>query len=125
MLRKNRELKLIFLVLAVLFAAFLAFPAVRLLLKSFLGDDGFTGTFYISVFTARNFIKTLGNSFLVSIVSALLAVGVAFVFAYAIHYTKLPRGIKRGLQAVATLPMFLPTITYGFAIIYPDRKSVV
>lgn len=108
MLRKNRELKLIFLVLAVLFAAFLAVPAVRLLLKSFLGDDGFTGTFYISVFTARNFIKTLGNSFLVSIVSALLAVGVAFVFAYAIHYTKLPRGIKRGLQAVATLPMFLP-----------------
>ena len=49
MLRKNRELKLIFLVLAVLFAAFLAVPAVRLLLKSFLGDEGFTGTFYISV----------------------------------------------------------------------------
>lgn len=123
MLRKNRELKLIFLVLAVLFAAFLAFPAVRLLLKSFLGDEGFTGTFYISVFTARNFIKTLGNSFLVSIVSALLAVGVAFVFAYAIHYTKLPKGIKRGLQAVATLPMFLPTITYGFAIIYSFGKQ--
>lgn len=40
MLRKNRELKLIFLVLAVLFAAFLAFPAVRLLLKSFLGEIG-------------------------------------------------------------------------------------
>lgn len=123
MLRKNRELKLIFLVLAVLFAAFLAVPAVRLLLKSFLGDEGFTGTFYISVFTARNFTKTLGNSFLVSIVSALLAVGVAFVFAYAIHYTKLPRGIKRGLQAVATLPMFLPTITYGFAIIYSFGKQ--
>ena len=98
-------------------------PAVRLLLKSFLGDEGFTGTFYISVFTARNFIKTLGNSFLVSIVSALLAVGVAFVFAYAIHYTKLPMGIKRGLQAVATLPMFLPTITYGFAIIYSFGKQ--
>ena len=123
MLRKNRELKLIFLVLAVLFAAFLAVPAVRLLLKSFLGDEGFTGNFYISVFTARNFTKTLGNSFLVSIVSALLAVGVAFVFAYAIHYTKLPRGIKRGLQAVATLPMFLPTITYGFAIIYSFGKQ--
>ena len=123
MLRKNRELKAIFLVLAMLFAAFLAVPAVRLLLKSFLGDDGLTGTFYTSVFTARNFTKALGNSFLVSVVSALLAVGVAFVFAYAIHYTRLPKGVKRGLQAVATLPMFLPTITYGFAIIYSFGKQ--
>ncbi len=34
------------------------------------------------------------------------------------------------MQAVATLPMFLPTITYGFAIIYslwqagPDHSPV-
>ena len=48
---------------------------------------------------------------------------IAFALAYAIHYTGLPAGFKRVLQGVATLPMFLPTITYGFAIIYSFGKQ--
>ena len=118
MKRKSWELKLIFLVLVAVFAAFLAVPAIRLLLKSFLGEDGLTGAYYLDVFSGKGFTTALGNSFAVSIVSALVAVGIAFVMAYIIHYTRLPRGFKRFVQAVATLPMFLPTITYGFAIIY-------
>ena len=118
MKRKSWELKLIFLVLVAVFAIFLAVPAIRLLLKSFLGEDGLTGAYYLDVFSGKGFTTALGNSFAVSIVSALVAVGIAFVMAYIIHYTRLPRGFKRFVQAVATLPMFLPTITYGFAIIY-------
>ena len=116
MKRKSWELKLIFLVL-------LAVPAIRLLLKSFLGEDGLTGAYYLDVFSGKGFTTALGNSFAVSIVSALVAVGIAFVMAYIIHYTRLPRGFKRFVQAVATLPMFLPTITYGFAIIYSFGKQ--
>ena len=114
MKRKSWELKLIFLVLVAVFAVFLAVPAIRLLLKSFLGEDGLTGAYYLDVFSGKGFTTALGNSFAVSIVSALVAVGIAFVMAYIIHYTRLPRGFKRFVQAVATLPMFLPTITYGF-----------
>ena len=105
------------------FAIFLAVPAIRLLLKSFLGEDGLTGAYYLDVFSGKGFTTALGNSFAVSIVSALVAVGIAFVMAYIIHYTRLPRGFKRFVQAVATLPMFLPTITYGFAIIYSFGKQ--
>ena len=123
MKRKSWELKLIFLVLVAVFAAFLAVPAIRLLLKSFLGEDGLTGAYYLDVFSGKGFTTALGNSFAVSIVSALVAVGIAFVMAYIIHYTRLPRGFKRFVQAVATLPMFLPTITYGFAIIYSFGKQ--
>ncbi len=123
MLRKNRELKLIFLVVAVFFAAFLAVPAVKLFVKSFWGDEGLTSSFYTAVFTTKNFTKALGNSFLVSICAAALAVAVAFVFAYCIYYTRLPKGMKRLLQIMATLPMYLPTITYGFAIIYSFGKQ--
>ena len=123
MKRKSWELKLIFLVLVAVFAVFLAVPAIRLLLKSFLGEDGLTGAYYLDVFSGKGFTTALGNSFAVSIVSALVAVGIAFVMAYIIHYTRLPRGFKRFVQAVATLPMFLPTITYGFAIIYSFGKQ--
>lgn len=123
MKRKSWELKLIFLVLVAVFAVFLAVPAIRLLLKSFLGEDGLTGAYYQDVFSGKGFTTALGNSFAVSIVSALVAVGIAFVMAYIIHYTRLPRGFKRFVQAVATLPMFLPTITYGFAIIYSFGKQ--
>ena len=123
MKRKSWELKLIFLVLVAVFAAFLAVPAIRLLLKSFLGEDGLTGAYYLDVFSGKGFTTALGNSFAVSIVSALVAVGIAFVMAYIIHYTRLPRGFKRFVQAVATLPMFLPTITYGFAIISSFGKQ--
>ena len=123
MKRKSWELKLIFLVLVAVFAIFLAVPAIRLLLKSFLGEDGLTGSYYLDVFTGKGFLEALGNSFTVAAVAALIAVGIAFVMAYILHYTRLPRGFKRLIQAVATLPMFLPTITYGFAIIYSFGKQ--
>lgn len=123
MQRKHWELKLIFLILAAVFLAFLAVPAIGLLVKSFLGDNGPTGSYYLDVFTGKGFLEALGNSFTVAAVAALIAVGIAFVMAYILHYTRLPRGFKRLIQAVATLPMFLPTITYGFAIIYSFGKQ--
>lgn len=123
MIRKSWELKLIFCAILILFAVFLAAPLILLLTKSFIGDSGFTAAFYQSVLTEANFLPALKNSFLVATASALTAVVVAFIIAYAIHYTRLPKAFKTGISAVATLPMFLPTITYGFAIIYSFGKQ--
>ena len=38
--------------------------------------------------------------------------------AYTIHYTNVPGGLKKFIRLAAVVPMLLPTITYGFAIIY-------
>ena len=73
MQRKHWELKLIFLILAVVFLAFLAVPAIGLLVKSFLGDNGPTGSYYLDVFTGKGFLEALGNSFTVAAVAALIA----------------------------------------------------
>lgn len=120
--QKNRELKCIFWGIVVLFSAFLLGPLVRLLGKSFW-DGGLTVDFYSAVVSKKGFLSALGNSFTVAAAAALLAVVIAFLMAYAVHYTKLPNGLKRALTVVATLPMFLPTITYGFAIIYSFGKQ--
>ena len=47
----------------------------------------------------------------------------ACVFAgYTIHYTNAPGKYKKFIRLAAQLPMLLPTITYGFAIIYPSEN---
>ncbi len=120
---KNRELKILFIVIAALFAAFLAVPVIRLFIKSFWNGSSFTGEYYGSVVSGKNFATALTNSFKVSAASALVAVLIAFIIAYALHYTKLPKAIKNILHAFVLLPMFLPTITYGFAIIYSFGKQ--
>ena len=122
MTRKNRELKLIFGLIVVLFAAFLAGPILLLLGKS-VWNGGLTGEFYASVLAQDGLLAALGNSFAVAAASALAATVLAFLLAYGVHYTRLPGRFKGFLRAAATLPMFLPTITYGFAIIYSFGKQ--
>ena len=123
MRRKNWELKGIFWIITLLFVGFLAAPILLLLGKSLVGEGGFTWEFYASVVTREGFLTALGNSFAVAAASAMAATVIAFLMAYAVHYTGLPRWAKRFITAIATLPMFLPTITYGFAIIYSFGKQ--
>lgn len=111
------------MVTGALFALFLVYPPVRLLLKSILSENGMTMEFYHSVLTQKGFLKALGNSFLIAGVSALLTTGLAFFLAYTIHYTNINAKFKKGIEKAAVLPMFLPTLTYGFAIIYSFGKQ--
>lgn len=93
------------------------------MLKSILSENGMTMEFYHSVLTQKGFLKALGNSFLIAGVSALLTTGLAFFLAYTIHYTNINAKFKKGIEKAAVLPMFLPTLTYGFAIIYSFGKQ--
>ena len=123
-MRKNREIKAIFAVMAVFFAGFLAVPMISVLVRSFTGSGGPASlAHYVEVFTGRGFLRALGNSFVVSICSALLATVLAFILAYTIHYTNVGKRYKWLISKAAILPMLLPTITYGFAIIYSFGKQ--
>ena len=123
-MRKNREIKAIFAVMAVFFAGFLAVPMISVLVRSFTGSgEPASLAHYVEVLTGRGFLRALGNSFVVSICSALLATGLAFILAYTIHYTNVGKRYKWLISKAAILPMLLPTITYGFAIIYSFGKQ--
>lgn len=78
-MRKNRELRIVFLGIVVLFAVFLVIPALQLLLKSVWGANGLTVEFYASVFAQKGFGAALRNSFVVSAAAAAAAVMLAFV----------------------------------------------
>ena len=123
MIRKEREIKVIYVLVLAVFAIFLAIPIIRLLLESFLGEAGAGISNYVEVLTGRGFLKAFGNSVTVSISSALIATVLAFFMAYSIQYTNLPGKFKSLIRTLAVLPMLLPTITYGFAIIYSFGKE--
>ena len=123
-MRKNREIKAIFAVMAVFFAGFMAVPMISVLVKSFTGNgEAASLSHYVEVLTGRGFLRALGNSFAISICSALLATVLAFILAYTIHYTNVGKRYKWLISKAAILPMLLPTITYGFAIIYSFGKQ--
>ncbi len=119
-MRKNREIKVIFILLAVFFLAFLALPMIMVLARSFTadGEAGITFSNYMEVLAGKGFLQALGNSLLISVCSALVTTVLAFILAYTIHYTNVGRRYKKLVEKAAVLPMLLPTITYGFAIIY-------
>lgn len=122
-MKKNKEVKVVFILLALFFLIFLAVPVVQLLLKSIVGGSGISLEYYKSVFTGRGFGKAVGNSFLIAGVSAFVTTLLAFFMAYTIHYTNIAQFYKKIIRAIAVLPMLLPTITYGFAIIYSFGKQ--
>lgn len=120
---KQTEYKIIYIALVVLFAYFLLLPIGSLLLKSFMQEGQFTLGNYGEIFATDSFANAIFNSLKVCITSSTITVLLAFVLAYAKHYTRLPKIIKQAIHLVATLPMLLPTITYGFALIYSFGKQ--
>lgn len=80
MIRKEREIKVIYVLVLAVFAIFLAIPIIRLLLESFLGEAGAGISNYVEVLTGRGFLKAFGNSVTVSISSALIATVLAFLW---------------------------------------------
>ena len=121
--RKEYEIKTIYCAVVAIFAVFLAVPVLRLLAESFAAEAGVGIANYASVLTGKGFLTALGHSAAVSIASAVTATAIAFFLAYTIQYTNVPTGFKAMIRLLATLPMLLPTITYGFAIIYSFGKQ--
>lgn len=123
-MRKNREIQVIFAVVAVFFTGFLAVPMLSVLVRAFTGETaGLSFEHFVKVLTGRGFLKALGNSVLISVCSAMLTTILAFILAYTVHYTNLGKRYRWLITKAAILPMLLPTITYGFAIIYSFGKQ--
>lgn len=116
---KEKELRALFVVVAALFVVFLAAPLVMLLGMSFVDEKGVaTLANYAAVFSDPSFSLSVINSVKVAAAAAAVSVLFAFILAYTINCTNAFPLLKKALRLLAQLPMLLPTITYGFALIY-------
>ncbi len=115
--------KIILVFTCILFGFFLLLPMVTILCKSFYEGGNATFEFYGRLFSNGSIFKAFGNSVLVSSLSGIITTILAFIPAYAINYTNINRKLKKVILTLVMLPMLLPTITYGFAIIYSFGKQ--
>lgn len=115
----QKELKILYVLITLTLAAILLYPLGCVLFQSILTQDGGLGfSNYSSLLTQGTFWTALGNSFTVSGISAAIATVMAFFCAYGLHFTRIRPGVKKIIQIIVLLPLFLPSITYGFAVIY-------
>ena len=98
--------------------AALALPLGLMLAKSLEGSHGeFVGLAnYVRYFSTPALFQSIGNSLWVSILSTLLTVPLAFVYAYALTRSLMPfRGF---FKTVALVPILVPSLLPGLALVY-------
>lgn len=116
----NRKpaVRVIFIVILLLFIAFLVVPLGILFIRSFETTEGFSLSNYLSVLSNKELMESIGNSVKISSLTAVITTVLAFILAYAVNCTRMYKPLKGAIKVGILLPMLLPTITYGFAIIY-------
>lgn len=118
MLKTNKIMKLIFLPILLFFLFFLIVPLLYMFWQSFKIGNVVTTQNYIEALRNIEIREAFTNSFKVSFVASVITTILAFWLAYAVHFTTMHRHTKKLVQIGVTLPMLLPTITYGFVLIY-------
>lgn len=123
MRKKQAEIKGIYLILLLFFGIFLLFPAVMMVAESLTTEQGLGLSNFSKIIFDKRFLAAFTNSFTVSAVSAVITVILVGMLAYTVHYTNIPKWLKQTIGVLSVFPMLLPTMTYGFAIIYSFGKQ--
>ena len=111
-------MRVIYIPILLLFTAFLVVPLGILFVRSFDTSEGFSFSNYLSVLSNTELMVSIGNSIKISSLTAVITTVLAFALAYAINCTNIYKPLKTAIKTGILIPMLLPTITYGFAIIY-------
>ncbi len=93
-------------------------PLCSLFIKAFQNKNGEYIGFknFIDYFSNPNTASSLFNSLKVAGTVTILTVVIAILFAYGVNRTNIK--LKRGLNFIALLPLFAPTMTHGIGLIY-------
>jgi iron(III) transport system permease protein len=96
----------------------LAFPLYTMLSKSFENKDGgFVGlTNYIHYFSTPSLFYSIHNSIYIAVISTVITVTLAFVFAYALTRSCMP--FKGAFKAISMIPILVPSLLPGIALVY-------
>jgi len=118
MLKTTKMVKILFVPIAIFFLFFLIVPLLYMFWQSLKKGNRITLQNYVEALQSIEIREAFINSFQVSFVAAIITTCLAFALAYALHFTTMNRTVKKLVHVGITLPMLLPTITYGFVLIY-------
>lgn len=96
----------------------IALPLWSLLSKSFQdGNGNFVGLAnYVIYFSTPSLFGSIYNSVWVAVLSTVIVIPIAFIYAYTLTRTKIP--MKGLLYSAALLPLFAPSLLSAISLIY-------
>jgi len=94
---------------------FLLLPLTGILLRGFETPDGFGLGNFVQTFGAERFWRLVGNSISMSLTSTLIAVGLAYFYAYALQRAAIP--LKPFLRIAVLTPLFAPSLVQAQGLI--------
>lgn len=116
--KSRPEMRFLYITILSLFALFLLVPLIILFVRSFGIGERVTADHYLSVLANKEMAASFINSIKIAALTGIITTALAFILAYSIHCTRLFQPLKSMIKAGVLIPMLLPTITYGFAIMY-------
>ncbi len=116
--RDDRQRLVFILIIGCYLLVTLAFPLYAILSKSFQNNSGeFVGLAnYAEYFGTPALVYSIQNSLTISILTTLITVSIAFVFAYALNRSCMP--FKGFFKVVALVPILVPSLLPGIALVY-------
>lgn len=120
---KNKQINIVLTFVLCFFALFIIVPSFFMFKNAFTAGGGFSFSNFVNVFSSNKLAIAFWNSTKVSFISAIITTVLAFILAYTENFTNIPVWLKKVIRTLAVFPMLLPTITYGFAIIYSFGKN--
>ncbi len=112
------EYRVAFVLITLLLAVMLLYPVGTVFLQSVMSEGALTLSHWMTLLVKPAFREMIANSFLVAGLAAFGSALIAFFAAYGLTFTNVHPKVKRVMHIVLLLPLFLPSITYGFAVIY-------
>lgn len=103
------------LIVAIPLVLFVLYPLVHILGRSFSTPDGLGLANYAAMLGNERFLRITANSFAVTIVSAALAIVLAYAFAYAVQRSTMP--LRNLFRLIAVLPLFAPSLVQAQGLV--------
>ncbi|MFR3687362.1 MAG: iron ABC transporter permease, partial [Enterococcus sp.] len=97
----------------IFFFLFLAYPIIQIVLTAFPRSGGSS----LEIFTPE-WQRSFANSLKYSLAATSCSTILGFFLAYGNNFTRINRRFLKVNESVLHFPMLLPTITYGFVLIY-------
>lgn len=105
------------------FAAAMLLPLVQVLAQYFDGGLASAAGNYAGALLKKRMARAVGHSLLVSGLAAACSTAIAFMCAYFLWLSSLPRACRGIFRTCIMAAFFFPSITYGFAIIFSFGKQ--
>ncbi|MCL2676568.1 MAG: ABC transporter permease subunit [Streptococcaceae bacterium] len=109
---------IIYSLIIVFFLLILAYPLSKIFYLAFKTNTGINFSNFSDIFKDSIVMQGVTNSFILALGVAICSTIIGFIIGYTRNFLHIPQWYKNFLEIFANFPMFLPTIVYGFALIY-------